>query len=389
MVKTLFFISFFTLKLSALMYEDAEDFNSKRWTSVSAKYSGTITNVFDKKKVSRIIKFDGYGTKSIYRLAIPNNLENIQMDNSFFSWEMNYSEDFVILIVLDTLKGKRYLIYTPDEENSYLQYGLGSREKGKWKKYSRNLEKDLQLYEKENKIIAIKDFIIKGSGEIDNIELKKLKEKIAPPVVKKVETKKPKAIEKNYKDDIVPVLKLKGKNPLVLKVGEEYVEAGANAKNRDGSEIDIKITDNIDILTEGEYTVIYFATNKLGNSSIDKRKVIVGKVRNKKVEGRVDRCEDVSNVFKETSKDIEDYPRNKQELMNLVAPLIHRLPPDKYVDKKEEFTDKKPSEHHFPKKNYKDDKLKDDKLMKEKYPDKKEDMIDEKSSEHRFPKKSY
>lgn len=319
MFKTLLFISFFMVDLSALMYEDAEDFNSKRWISVSAKYPGTITNIFDEDKVSRIIKFDGFGTKSIYRLAIPNNLENIQMDNSFLSWEMNYSEDFVILIVLDTLNGKRHLIYTPDEHNSYLQYGLGSVEEGKWKKYSRNLEKDLQLYEKENKIIAIKDFIIKGSGEIDNIELKSLKEEIAPPVVKKVEEEKPKVVERNYKDDIVPVLKLKGKSPLVLKVGEEYVEAGASAKNRDGSEIDIKITDNIDILTEGEYTVIYFATNKLGNSSIDKRQVIVGKVRNKKAknlstEGQ--KCQEVeeisepyeenSDFFKEKFKEIDN-----------------------------------------------------------------------------------
>jgi len=314
MLKKIFlFLLFFIVELSALVYEDAEDLNSKRWSSVSSKYPGKITNLFDQEKISRIIKFEGYGTKSIYRLAIPNSLENIQMDNSFFSWEMNYSEDFVIIIVLDTLNGKRHLIYTSDEKNSYLQYGLGSLEKGKWKKYSRNLEKDLQIYEKKNKIIAIKDFIIKGSGSIDNIQLKRLKEEIAPPVVKKVVKEIPKKIEHNYMNDIVPVLKLKGKNPLVLKVGEEYVEAGASAKNRDGSEIEIKITDNIDILTEGEYTVIYFATNKLGNSSIDKRQVIVGEGAKKsstssteELERRLDKCEEVPNFFKEKYQEVEE-----------------------------------------------------------------------------------
>ena len=366
MLKIPLFISFFIIDLSAVIYENAEDLNSKRWLSVSPNYKGTITNIFDKKKASRVIKLNGNGTKSIYRLPLPNSLENIQMDNSFFSWEMKYSEDFVILIVLDTLKGKRHIIYTPDEKNSYLQYGLGREEKGKWKKYSRNLEKDLQLYEKENKIITIKNFIIKGSGLIDNIQLKPLKGKITSPVVKKVIKKIPKKPKHNYMNDIVPVLKLKGKNPLILKVGEEYVEAGASAKNRDGSEIDIKITDTIDILTEGEYTVIYFATNRLGNSSIDKRQVIVGKIRNKKVECRLNRCDDVPNLFKEKSKDIDDYPRNKKDLMDIVAPLMDDFPQDKYADKKEEFTDKKPSEHRFPKENYKDDKL-----IKEKYPDKK------------------
>jgi len=325
MFKILLFISFFIIDLSALMYEDAEDLNSKRWIVVSPNYQGKVSNIFDELKQSRVIKFEGNGTKSIYKLAIPDNLENIQMDNSFFSWEMNYSEDFVILIVLDTLKGKRHLIYTPDAKNSYLQYGLNSAAKGQWEKYSRNLEKDLQLYEKENKIITIKDFIIKGSGAIDNIQLKRLKTEIAPPIIKKVVETKPKVPLYDYSNDTVPILKLKGNNPLMLKVGEEYMEAGASAKNRDGSEIDIKITDNIDILTEGKYTVIYFATNRLGNSSVDKREVIVGKVRNKKAEKKSHeieeesvRCEEVPNFFKEKFKEKE--PAKEENLINEERP---------------------------------------------------------------------
>ena len=313
MFKNLLFISLFIINLSALTYEDAEDLNSKRWIVVSPNFQGKVSNIFDEVKQSRVMKFEGDGTKSIYKLAIPDNLENIQMDNSFFTWEMNYSEDFVILIVLDTLKGKRHLIYTPDAKNSYLQYGLNSTATGEWEKHSRNLEKDLQLYEKENKIISIKDFIIKGSGAIDNIKLKKLKTEIALPVIKKTVETKPKVPVEDYSNDIVPVLKLKGNNPLILKVGEEYVEAGASAKNRDGSEIDIKITSNIDILTEGKYTVIYFATNKLGNSSIDKRQVIIGKVRNKKEEEsssvksseQFARCEELPDILRDKVEEIE------------------------------------------------------------------------------------
>jgi len=338
MFRILFLIPFFVVELSALMYEDAEDLDTKKWISVSYKYPGKITNLFDKEKVSRIVKFDGYGTKSIYRLPIPSTLENIQMDNSFFSWEMNYSEDFVIIIVLETFNGKRHLIYTPDEQNSYLQYGLGSIEYGKWKKYSRNLEKDLQLYEKENKIIAIKDFIIKGSGLIDNIQLKPLKEEENPLIVKSIVENLPKKPEHNYMNDIVPVLKLKGKNPLILKVGEEYVEAGASAKNRDGSEIDIKITDNIDILTEGEYTVIYLATNKLGNSSVDKREVIVGKIRNKKDECKVRKCEELFNipqkeVFNIQKKELEEKKEVEEKILKDLPDFIQEKLQEKDVKK--------------------------------------------------------
>ena len=313
-------LKFFLLKLfsivflSALVYEDAEDKSTKRWTLVSPENKGTITNIFDKARKSRVIKLDGNGTKSIYKLAVPLTLENIQMDKSFFTWEMNYSEDFVILIVIDTIKGKRHLIYTPDSENSYLQYGLNQTKKGKWKKYSRNLEKDLQIYEKQNKIIDIRYFVIKGSGLVDNIHLKRIQKEIVRPIVKKIAKKKPQPIVKpkvkvspiNYKNHKVPVLNLKGKNPVVLKVGEEYVEQGAIARNRDGSKINITITNNIDTLVEGEYTVIYIATNKLGNSSIDKRQVVVGTVSQNKVNKIPEKCEELPPLIAIPKKEIEE-----------------------------------------------------------------------------------
>jgi len=204
--------------------------------------------------------------------------------------------------------------------------------------YSRNLEKDLQLYEKENKIIVIKSFVIKGSGLIDNIQLSSLKKEITPPIVKKIVKQTPKKPKHNYWNDIVPVLKLKGKNPLILKVGEEYVEAGAIAKNRDGSDIDIKITDNIDILTEGEYTVIYFATNRLGNSSVDKRQVIVGKIRNKKVACEPSRCDEVFNLPKNEVPKIEldelpDFIQEKLQEKN-----VNKTPhPHKSLVEKKDF----------------------------------------------------
>ena len=269
------------VNLSAMVYEDAEDVRVDRWKVVSPKFEGTITNVFDEDKVSRVIKLDGNGIKSIYQLVLPPTLQNIKMDKSFFTWEMKYSENFVIFIVVNTTQGKRYLIYTPSDKNSYLQYGLNSAENTNWQKYSRNLEKDLQMYEKDNKIIEIESFVIKGSGLVDNIQLKRLKSEVVPPLVPKeikAEVKKP---LKNYTNDILPVLKLNGKNPVVLKVGDEYIEEGATARNRDGSKIDIKITQDIDILMEGEYTVIYIATNKLGNSSVEKRQVIVGNISKK------------------------------------------------------------------------------------------------------------
>ena len=283
----------FIISLSAFVYEDAEDKSTKRWSIISLKYKGNVSNFFDKSKKSHVIKFDGNGTQSIYKLHFPSTLENIQMNNSFLTWEMNYVEDFVILIVLDTIKGKRHLIYTAGKGKSYLQYGLNTTEYGTWQKYRRNLEKDLQIYERENRIIDIQDFVIKGSGLIDNIELKRVTKKLIEPKKKRARKSIKKPL-RDYSKDIVPVIHLEGKNPVLLKVGEAYVDAGAKAKNRDGSEINIKITDNIDILSEGEYSVIYIATNKLGNSSIDKRQVVVGKIVQKQGEECSLKCDEIT-----------------------------------------------------------------------------------------------
>ena len=325
--------SIFVSHLFSFVYEDAEDTSVKRWTLASPQHQGTIENLFDESKNSRIIKLQGEGTKSIYQLALPATLENIQMDNSFLTWEMKYVEDFVILIVFDTTKGKRQLVYTSGERNSYLQYGLRHPFVKKWKKYSRNLEKDLQIYEKDNKIIELQYFVIKGSGSIDNILLKRVNDTKDSSVEKK-KAAKPLVPAKDYTNDILPVIELKGENPLLLKVGEAYIEAGASAKNRDGSEIEMKITDNIDILTEGEYTVIYIATNKLGNSSIDKRQVIVGDKASDAKESCKEvliKCKENSLFEEEPLEEEEELPKFMYQGSGITPPKIEEVAREKEV----------------------------------------------------------
>jgi len=119
------------------------------------------------------------------------------------SWEMKYSEDFVIIVGVNTNLGKRYLIYTPGTKNGYMQYGLGiGATDGVWKRYSRNLEKDLERFENSNYIETVNIFVIRGSGSIDNVRMSRednfnrvddtLDKKIVPPKVvpKKVVPKK-------------------------------------------------------------------------------------------------------------------------------------------------------------------------------------------------------
>ena len=65
---------------------------------------------------------------------------------------------------------------------------------------------------------------------------------------------------------------------MVLKKGERYIEPGATAKNRDGSSVPVSISEDIDIFNDGEYSVIYMATNSGGHSAVDRRRVRIGTV---------------------------------------------------------------------------------------------------------------
>ena len=292
-ILTLFIL--FNIPLSALVYSNAQDKKTTSWHVLKSFAKGKIKNIYDTSKKSRVIRLKGNGTKSAYML-MPKKISVLKKsDKKIFSWEMNYHEDFVIMIGMDTIKGKRYLIYTAGQQNSYLQYGLGVESKlGKWKKYSRNLQEDLERFDKFNRILKVNNFVIKGSGKVDNILLltkekknisskkneieKKVKKQPSPVVkIKQLEKKKnhsPIVMQNNK--NIAPIIHLNGKNPLVLKKGESYIEAGATATDKWGHALAVSITEDIDIFKEGEYSVIYLARDKHGNSSINRRRIRVG-----------------------------------------------------------------------------------------------------------------
>jgi len=280
----LFLIPFYLLLLSnalhAIVYENGEDKTIKGWELLTPFKKGSISNVYDKKRKSYIIKLDGLGTRSAYILKLKSNTKLPPI--KVLQWEMHYDEDFVIMVDASTQKGQRLLIYTPSDTSSGLQFGLGKSAVSKnWKQFSRNLEDDLKRYEENNTIISLNNFIIRGSGQLDNIELLlnneiKIPVKNPLPPKPKVKTVVKKTMPK--KDTKMPTITLLGENPLVLSNGEKYKEAGAIAHDVNGDKLSITISQNIDIFKNGEYSVIYMTKNSLGNTAVDRRVVRVGKV---------------------------------------------------------------------------------------------------------------
>ena len=276
-----------TLNLSATSYEDGEDKETSRWHVLKPSSLVTVENVYDEAKDSQVIAFKGEGTKSAYILMSSEGATWENQEEKVLHWQMNYSEDFVILVSLETKRGKRYLIYTPSNQNGYMQYGLGeSATNGIWQRYSRNLEEDLKYFDNQNSILMVNSFVIRGSGSVDNIKMMKehfverKKSRVAPIkkeklIVPKIE-KKPLKIVKKVKTNTTPSLIMEGENPMFLMLGEIFDEPGVTAKDKEDGELIVISSENIDKHKEGEYSVIYMATDSAGNSAIDKRYVTVG-----------------------------------------------------------------------------------------------------------------
>ena len=122
-----------------------------------------------KDKYYEGVVFSGKGMKTGYRL---NLLSKVDKDKTIIEWCMGFKEFYAIYIELYTTKGKRVLRYTSldadiGKKNGYINFGLGSESRNSYRlSVYRDLQKDLDKFDKGNKIISITAFMVKGSGGI-------------------------------------------------------------------------------------------------------------------------------------------------------------------------------------------------------------------------------
>ncbi len=291
--KTICLFSLFWLPLSAIVQEDAEDKKTSRWEILFSPTEAHVENYYDRPKKSRVIHFEGEGVKSIYKFnAIKKEKLKKEKYEYWLSWEMQYKSDFVIILTLQTTKGESYLIYTSGNHDSYRQFGLGEEiSDGEWHTIRRNLQKDLDYFDNREQLLSIKTFVIKGDGSIDNLttEVKQVQKKESKKKAKTL----PKSRKVSSKKNSLPRIKIEGENPKHLALGEEYIEEGVTAYDREDGQVEVSAIDDIDSNEEGTYMVMYIARDSLGDVSIDRRVVIVGGGRNQE-------------QVEESSKDVED-----------------------------------------------------------------------------------
>lgn len=310
-IKVVFFIVFCLIPVYATVYEDAEDKKRSRWKVIDKVFNASIHNHYDKQKKSRIIELKGQGTRSSFKFQF----KKIRKNGYFLSWEMKYSEDFVIIVSLDTKKGKRYLIYTPGDNDSYMQYGLGvNATDGEWHTYRRNLEEDLIYFDNRDKIEKITTFIVKGSGSIDNIKVMKKDITLKKFQIKKIPKRNlynTPVLEntmkiKKHKTNTTPQITIEGENPFYLKIGEPYVELGVTAHDKEDGRLNVTSSETINIYKNGRYSVLYIVTDSDGNAALDRRYVEVGT-------GRRDTVKMNSEENNERISKIENYEIRHEE----------------------------------------------------------------------------
>ena len=305
-LKTICLFLLLLLPLSAIVQEDAEDKKTSRWEIVFSPTEAHVENYYDRPKKSRVIHFEGKGVKSIYKFnAMKKNKSKREKCGYWLSWEMKYKKDFVIIVILQTTQGESYLIYTAGSHNSYHQIGLGeSIVDGEWHTINRNLQEDLDYFDNQKQLLSIKTFVIKGDGSLDNLktEIKKIN--------KKQSKKKSKpllhSIKGTSKKNHLPIIKIEGDNPKYLSLGEDYIELGVSAYDKEDGKVEVHSLDDINSNEEGVYMVMYMARDSTGDVSLDRRVVIVGDGENKKQENKREEQEDKIST-KERELDEKEY----------------------------------------------------------------------------------
>ncbi len=299
-----------TVSLSAIVYENGNSRNTKKWKSYNNVSVVTIKNIYDKDKKSRVITFKSDDSRNGYMLPMERDSSSwCKTKGKSLKWSMSSNGDFVILVSIQTTNGHRYIIYIPSDDKlgrGYYGLGKGSMD-GKWHKFSRDLDLDLKRYEPENEIIAVDTFFIRGKEiKIDDVEIvsiKNIKKKHFKPkkpkgcniYVPSLNSKNSGKLDKY--DTIPPVIKLNGSSSLYLKLGQEYKEMGAIAMDNVDGRLNVDISGEIDTNRVGTYTLFYMTKDKTGNTSMTTRIINVKGISSKK-EKKIDDREDFKKIKK-------------------------------------------------------------------------------------------
>jgi hypothetical protein len=163
------------------VYENAEDGKTYGWAIYdNIPNKASILNVFDYQRWSRVIELKGTKTENGFVLRNEDTTSWHNSKQLSIQWCMKYKEYFVVYVDVQTTGGHRYIYYTPDDQDGlgtgeYVHHGLGpSAMNGQWHTFTRDLQRDLDDAQSGVDILEVNGFLIRGSGRVDEIQLKSM-----------------------------------------------------------------------------------------------------------------------------------------------------------------------------------------------------------------------
>lgn len=160
----------------AVVYEDGEDGDTAGWSVYDDDPTGaTIKNIYLDETYGRVIKTDGYYTGNGYRLQNSDGTDWNNREHKNIHWEMNMQGASRVYVKVQTNQGALLIAYTeedvaqnPDSLTVFVTIG---RELGVWRVIERNLQADLDAIRPGLIITDVDQFLIRGSGMINNVAL--------------------------------------------------------------------------------------------------------------------------------------------------------------------------------------------------------------------------
>ncbi len=320
---------FLTLKLSAKS-------SSQDW-SILHHGSGSIIEVYDMEKKSKVIEFSSNSNRDTYINGAKKgkNAWNNRKSKTI-QWSFKYTKNYVAIITLATVKGYRNLVYTANDKNFKSYIGLGSHTiQGEWVTITRNLEEDLHRQDPINRIVAVNGFAIRGDGRITNVHmLKVIKRSIVRSLYQTIEEAlfylrnrkfikesiDPKAVKNRHrppktKNSAVPTITLINGDKIYINIGEPFIDPGVIAEDSNGLPLDVEVIGDINTSIVDSHPLHYLAIDHNGNASSKSRLVVVlsKNIKDLKVKKETSPSKESSNTEQIEDED-EDEEREQKEI---------------------------------------------------------------------------
>jgi len=146
-------------------YNQGADIN--RWYVYANSQKNALSKVYDATLKKNVVSLKTSNGKSI-AMQLGNHWND---SKSVISWEQKIKGRYVVYLQINTTKGKRYIVYQQNVEDSglydtyYLNIGLPTYVNNTWKTITRDIKSDLKRVESDNTFLSVDRFLVRVYDE--------------------------------------------------------------------------------------------------------------------------------------------------------------------------------------------------------------------------------